>query len=99
MFAYGLPVRTVVRLAVVESLIIGLLATAVGILLGIVILGWVINVSLEEVLPELGVVSSLSLGTIVLAAIAGAGAMALAPLLTIRRLRRMDVPSTLRVVE
>ena len=99
MFAYGLPVRTVVRLAVVESLIIGLLATAVGILLGIVILGWVINVSLEEVLPELGVVSSLSFGTILLAAIAGAGAMALAPLLTIRRLRRMDVPSTLRVVE
>jgi putative ABC transport system permease protein len=99
MFAYGLPVRTVVRLAVVESLIIGLLATAVGVLLGIVILGWVINVSLEEVLPELGVVSSLSLGTILLAAVAGAGAMALAPLLTIRRLRRMDVPSTLRVVE
>jgi len=31
--------------------------------------------------------------------IAGAGAMALAPLLTIRRLLRMDVPSTLRVVE
>ena len=58
MFAYGLPVRTVVRLAVVESLIIGLLATAAGVLLGIVILGWVINVSLEEVLPELGVVSS-----------------------------------------
>ncbi len=99
MFAYGVPVRTVLRLAVVESLIIGLLATAMGVVLGWVILGWVINVSLEEVLPELGVVSSLSVGTVLLAAIAGAGAMALAPLLTIRRLRRMDVPSTLRVVE
>ena len=99
MFAYGLPVRTVVRLAVVESLLIGLLATAVGIVGGVVILGWVINVSLEEVLPELGVIGSLSLGTIALAAIAGVGAMAAAPLLTIRRLRKMDVPSTLRVVE
>jgi putative ABC transport system permease protein len=99
MFAYGLPVRTVIRMAVVESLIIGLLATAVGLALGALILSWVINVSLEEVLPELGVVSSLSLGTILLAVIAGAGAMALAPLLTIRRLLRMDVPSTLRVVE
>ena len=99
MFAYGLPVRTVVRLAVAESLIIGLLATAVGVALGVVILGWVINVSLEEVLPELGIVASLSAGTVLLAAIAGAGAMALAPLLTIRRLGRMDVPSTLRVVE
>jgi putative ABC transport system permease protein len=99
MFAYGLPTRTVVRMAVVESLIIGLLATAAGIALGALILSWVIDVSLEEVLPELGVISSLSFGTFVLAAIAGAGAMALAPLLTIRRLRRMDVPSTLRVVE
>jgi putative ABC transport system permease protein len=99
MFAYGLPVRTVLRLAVVESLIIGVLATAVGVGLGFLILGWVVNVSLEEVLPELGVVSSLSFGTVVLAAISGAGAMALAPLLTVRRLRRMDVPSTLRVVE
>ena len=76
MFAYGVPVRTVVRLAVVESLIIGLLATAVGILLGVLILGWVINVSIEEVLPELGVIGSLSLGTVALAAIAGVGAMA-----------------------
>lgn len=31
--------------------------------------------------------------------VAGAGAMALAPLLTVRRLRRMDVSSTLRVLE
>jgi putative ABC transport system permease protein len=99
MFAYGLPVRTVVGMAVVESLIIGLLATVAGIALGALILSWVIDVSLQEVLPELGVVSSLSAGTLLLAAVAGAGAMALAPLLTVRRLRRMDVPSTLRVVE
>jgi putative ABC transport system permease protein len=99
MFAYGLPVRTVLRIAVVESMIIGLLATALGIVLGILILGWVINVSLEEVLPELGIIASLSLETVALAALAGVGAMALAPLLTARRLRRMDVPSTLRVIE
>jgi putative ABC transport system permease protein len=99
MFAYGLPARTVLRMAVIESLIIGLLATVVGVALGTLILSWVIDVSLEEVLPELGVITSLSFGTLVLATLAGAGAMALAPLLTVRRLRRMDVPSTLRVVE
>ena len=99
MFAYGLPVRTVLRMAVIESLIIGLLATAAGIGLGMLILSWVVDVSLEEVLPELGIVGSLSFGTLVLAAVAGAGAMATAPLLTIRRLRRMDVPATLRVIE
>lgn len=99
MLAYGLPLRTVLRIAVVESLIMGVLATLIGVVLGLLILGWVVNVSLEEVLPELGVVVSLAPGSIALAALAGAGAMALAPLLTIRKLRRMDIPSTLRVVE
>jgi putative ABC transport system permease protein len=99
MFAYGLPTRTVLRLAVIESLIMGAIATLLGIAIGIAILNWVVDVSLKEVLPELGVVVSLSPTSVLLAALAGAGAMAVAPLLTIRRLRRMDVPSTLRVVE
>ncbi len=99
MFAYGVPLRSVLRLAVVESLIMGLLATAIGIALGLAILGWVVNVNLKEVLPELGTITSLSLRSVLLAAVAGVGAMALAPVLTVRRLRRMDVPSTLRVVE
>lgn len=99
MFAYGVPPRSVLRLAVIESLIMGVLATAIGVALGVAILGWVVNVNLKEVLPELGTVTSLSSGSIILAAVAGVGAMALAPVLTVRRLRRMDVPSTLRVVE
>jgi hypothetical protein len=45
------------------------------------------------------VIVSLSGSSIFLAAVAGAGAMALAPLLTVRKLRRMDIPSTLRVLE
>jgi putative ABC transport system permease protein len=99
MFAYGLPVRTVLRLAVVESLLMGLLATALGVALGAAILGWVVNVNLKEVLPELGVVVALSPFSIALALLAGTVAMAAAPLLTVRRLRRMDVPSTLRTIE
>lgn len=99
MFAYGVPVRTVLRLAVAESLIMGVLATLLGIAVGLGILSWVVNSSLEEILPDLGVIVSLSGSSILLAALAGAGAMALAPLLTVRRLRRMDIPSTLRVLE
>jgi putative ABC transport system permease protein len=99
MFAYGLPVRTVLRMAVVESMIMGVLATLLGIVFGVAILNWVVGVNLEEVLPELGVVVSLSAGSVLIAALAGVGAMAAAPLLTARRLRRMDVPSTLRVIE
>jgi putative ABC transport system permease protein len=99
MMAYGVPVGTVLRLAVIENLIIGVLATAFGIGLGVLILGWVVNVNLKEVLPELGAAVALSPQSVLIAALAGAGAMAIAPLLTYRRMRRMDVPSTLRVVE
>jgi putative ABC transport system permease protein len=99
MFAYGLPVRTVLRMSMIESLIMGLFATLLGIALGVGILNWVVSVNLEEVLPELGAVVSLSMGSVLLAALAGIGAMGTAPLLSVRRLRRMDVPSTLRVME
>ena len=99
MMAYGVPVGTVLRLAVIENLIIGILATVFGVGLGILILGWVVNVNLKEVLPELGAAVALAPESVLIAALAGAGAMAFAPLLTYRRMRRMDVPSTLRVVE
>jgi putative ABC transport system permease protein len=42
---------------------------------------------------------TISAGSLLAAAAVGIAAVALAPLLTARRLRRMDVPSTLRVVE
>jgi putative ABC transport system permease protein len=99
MVAYGVPLGRVLRLTILESLILGVLATVIGIALGLLILSWVVNVSLAAVLPELGVVVSLSVESVLLAAVAGAGAMAAAPLLTARRLWKMDVPSTLRVVE
>jgi hypothetical protein len=46
-----------------------------------------------------GVVVSLSAGSRAAAALSGTAAVALAPVFTARRMRRMDVPSTLRVVE
>jgi hypothetical protein len=42
---------------------------------------------------------SLAPGSLLAAAAIGVGAVGLAPILTLRRLRRMSVPSTLRVVE
>lgn len=99
MAAYGLPTRTVVRMAVVESVLVGILGTALGLALGLAVTSWVINEVTPQTLPEIGVVVSLSPGSVAGAAVVGIGAMALAPLLTARRLIRMDVPSTLRVVE
>ena len=92
MLAYGVPLRSVLRLAVVESLIMGLLATAIGVALGLVILGWVVNVNLKEVLPELGTITSLSFDPFSWPRSRGSAQWRL-----LRshgtRLRRIDVPS------
>ena len=99
MLAFGIPVRGAVGLAVGESLITGLLGTALGLGGGLLVIGWVVNQTLPDTLPDLGLVVSISGGSMLVAALVGVIAVALAPLLTARRIRRMDVPSTLRVVE
>jgi putative ABC transport system permease protein len=54
---------------------------------------------LPDTLPEIGLTVDLSRNSIVQAAALGIIALAVAPLFTSRRLRHMDVPGTLRVVE
>ena len=44
-------------------------------------------------------VIDLSTSTLLTAVLFGVVAVAVAPVLTLRRLRRMDIPSTLRVME
>lgn len=99
MLAFGVPVRRVLGQSVAESAIVGVLATAVGIAAGIGVLSWVLGTLSREVFPELGVGITISTGTLVTAVLVGVVAVAAAPLLGARRLRRMDIPSTLRVVE
>lgn len=99
MFAFGLPVRSVLRMAVVESFMIGVLGTAAGLALGLGLLSWIVHVLLPTTMPELGIVISVSTSTVVTAVALGIVAVALAPVLTVRRMRRMDIPATLRVVE
>ena len=62
-------------------------------------LRWVVLSQLPDTLPEIGLTVDLSRDSIVQAAALGVFALAVAPLFTARRLRRMDVPGTLRVVE
>ena len=52
-----------------------------------------------QTMPDLGILISISAVTYALAALAGIVSVSLAPLLTLRRLKRTDVPSALRVVE
>jgi putative ABC transport system permease protein len=99
MFAYGVPVRTGLRVAMVESMITGALGTLVGIALGLVIVGWVVNSLTPDVWPQIGMIVTLSAGSAGAAVLVGLGAVTIAPLLTVRRMRHLDIPSTLRVVE
>lgn len=99
LFAFGVPVRSGLRIAMVESLVVGGLGTLIGIVAGIGVVSWTMNDLLGDTLPDLGAVVTLAPASIAIAVTVGIGAVALAPLLMVRRLRRMDIPATLRVVE
>lgn len=99
LFAFGLPVHRVALVAVTESLVIGVLGTVGGIVAGRLLLEWLMRAIVPDTLPDIGVVTYLAPATVVTALVLGVLAVAVAPLLTVRRLRRMDIPSTLRVVE
>lgn len=84
---------------VAENVLIGVFATVAGLALGRGILAWIVNSLIPDTFPDLGIEPALSGATLLAGGMAGVVALGLAPLLTSRRLRRMDVPSTLRVME
>jgi putative ABC transport system permease protein len=66
---------------------------------GVLVVRWVVTTTMRTTMPDLGLDVAISAGTVVIAIALGMLAVAIAPLLTLRRLRRMDIPGTLRVVE
>ncbi|HEX9260878.1 MAG TPA: FtsX-like permease family protein, partial [Acidimicrobiales bacterium] len=99
MFAYGVQVRSVLAMSMAESAVIGLLSTLVGAFAGYMVLRWMLGSLLARTLPEIGIPAYLSPSTIVTIVGLGVVVVALAPLFTVRKLRRVDIPATLRVVE
>jgi putative ABC transport system permease protein len=99
MLAFGLPVRTVLGMTAVETVIVGALGTLVGIAGGFLVLRWMAATTISDVLPEIGVTASLSTTTLVGALALGVATVAAAPLFTLRRVVRTDIPSALRVME
>jgi putative ABC transport system permease protein len=82
-----------------EGVLLGLLGTAIGVALGRVVLGWITTDLIGNTMPELGLDVAISPATLATAVGLGVVAVAAAPLLTVRRLRHMDISGTLRVVE
>ncbi len=99
MFAFGVRVRTAVRMAVTESLVIGVAGTLLGVAGGLAMVWWMVAHLIAATLPEFGLGVVLGTGTLILVVVMGIGVVAAAPLLVVRRMRRMDLPGTLRLVE
>jgi putative ABC transport system permease protein len=99
MLAFGLPARRVMGASVIESGLIGLLGTAMGMVGGLAAVTWLVYGLLPSSMPDFGLDPVISPGTLLVAVGLGIVAVSLAPLLTWRRLTRMNLPATLRVVE
>ncbi|GAA0927393.1 hypothetical protein GCM10009554_08250 [Kribbella koreensis] len=98
MFAFGLPPRVVLAMAIAENAVIGLLGTLVGLAGGYAGLRYIVS-GFDQVTPELLVEPTLSTSTVLLTLVVGVSVVALAPVLSLRRDRRMNIPAALRVVE
>ena len=99
MLAMGLPLRSVLRTIVVENVLLGLAGAAVGLAGGLALLWWLARVALQASLPEVDLVLSVPIPTAVLSLGVAVVAVGVTPLLLSRRIRRLDLPSSLRVVE
>lgn len=99
LFAFGLPIRTVTRMTMIENLVTGILGTVVGLILGFLTLTWLMNERINTMMPDVSMTITVSVLSLMIAVILGVVVVTLTPLLSIRKMSRMDLPSTLRVME
>ncbi len=99
MFAYGTPPRTVTQVQIGENAILGIFGTILGALLGWLLLQRMLVARMELMMEEIGILITVTPLSIVMALVLGIGVVALTPLVSARRLRHLDIASTLRVME
>jgi putative ABC transport system permease protein len=99
MFAFGVPVGTVMRMTMVENLILGVCATATGVFGGWFLLRLIISTRVEDTMPDIYIKPFISETTLLISLLLGVVCVALAPLLMWRKLSRMDVPGSLKIAE
>lgn len=99
MFAFGLRPRTVLWIQMGENLLLGLMGTAVGLALGWPLLQRFMIARMESQYENIGLIIALAPATLLLIVLLSAGVMALTPLVNYRRLQRINIPNTLRVME
>ncbi len=99
MFAFGIRIRTALRVAITENLLTSALGTVFGCVLGFMILVFMLTQVFGNVMPDIEVTVALHLLTFGAAALVGLLAAVLTPTLNVGRMTRMDIPATLRVME
>ena len=99
MRAFGLPVRSILGMITKENVVVGALATVIGVAIGTLMLDWMLGSLMSRTLPEFGIERYVAPSTLAWAAGIGILTVSLAPLFLVRRIRNMDLPSTLRVME
>ena len=99
MFAFRVPVGTVMRMTMVENLILGIGATAVCVIGGWFLLLLIMATRVKDTMPEIYIKPYVSQSTLLVTLFLGIVCVTLAPLLMWRKLSRMDVPGRLKVAE
>lgn len=99
MFAFGVPPSRVLLISVAENALVGVVATAFGLLGGFAFAQWMFDVIIGRTLPDMEANVTFAVTTIAIAIFFGVVAVAVAPVFTYRKMRAMDIPSTLRVME
>jgi putative ABC transport system permease protein len=99
MFAFGVTLPRVVAMSVVESMLLGTVGLLLGLGFGNAVLSYILAAVFPAAVPDFMVTESVEASSYFLTLAIGLIAVTLAPLLNARRLRRMNLPSTLRYVE
>ena len=99
MRAFGIPVRSILGVVVKESVLVGALATLIGLITGFLFLQVMLRSLATTTLPDIAIDSYISPTTIITALVVGIVAVSIAPLFLTRRISKMDIPDTLRVME
>jgi putative ABC transport system permease protein len=99
MGAFGTPIRTSIRILMIESLIMGVLGTILGFFAFAPIVIDIVQMRVTEAMNEVHIASFLYPESLFLIVGIGIVLVTLIPLFSIRKLTRMDLPSALRVVE
>lgn len=99
MFAFGLRIRTVTRMQIIENVVMGIIGTVLGLVFGYIFLSVLFGNQLADLFPDIQFNITIYAVSMLIAGVLGVIVVSLTPLLSIRRMMKMDIPSTLRVME